>query len=100
MAKNVGELHLSPSDLGTLKISLHFPTGFHLRMKAVRALLSLVKAVCPIDTAARIHAPFNADDSATWERFEEDTDEGGKIVLVRYPEGYRLRFHGETVWKS
>ncbi|MCZ4500969.1 MAG: hypothetical protein JWQ74_3524 [Marmoricola sp.] len=37
-------------------------------------------------------------EAETWLRFSEETPEGGQIVLVRYPEGYRLRYHGETVW--
>ena len=39
-------------------------------------------------------------DASTWKRYSEETPEGGEIVLVRYPEGYRLRYHGETVWKQ
>lgn len=28
------------------------------------------------------------------------TVEDGEIVLVHWPEGYRLRYHGETVWRE
>jgi len=31
---------------------------------------------------------------------EWDTREGGKLVLVEWPEGYVLRHHGEIVWRS
>lgn len=41
---------------------------------------------------------FDPEDPSTWTRYSEDTPDGGKIVLVRYSEGYRLRCHGETVW--
>lgn len=45
-------------------------------------------------------APFDPDQPATYARHSEETPEGGKIVLVRYPEGYRLRFNGEVVWRE
>lgn len=35
-----------------------------------------------------------------WTRYSETKDDGGKVVLVRYPEGYRLRVDGETVWRE
>jgi hypothetical protein len=41
---------------------------------------------------------YNAEVASTWMRFSEKTDDDGEIVLVRYPEGYRLRYHGEVVW--
>lgn len=43
---------------------------------------------------------FDPDQPATYERYSEVTPDGGKIVLVRYPEGYRLRFNGEVVWRE
>ena len=32
--------------------------------------------------------------------YEGDTQDGGRIVLSRWPEGHTLRYNGETVWKS
>lgn len=43
---------------------------------------------------------FDPDDPSTWTRYSETKDDGGKVVLVRYPEGYRLRFDGVTVWRE
>lgn len=43
---------------------------------------------------------FDSDDPSTWQRYSETKDDGGKVVLVRYPEGYRLRFNGVTVWRE
>lgn len=45
-------------------------------------------------------APFDPDQPATYARYSGETPQGGKIVLVRYPEGYRLRLNGEVVWRE
>ncbi|KQS84136.1 hypothetical protein [Rhizobium sp. Leaf386] len=43
---------------------------------------------------------FDPEVPDTYTRYSEETPDGGKIVLVRYPEGYRLRLNGEVVWRE
>lgn len=47
---------------------------------------------------ARTITGFAEDGETTSLAFE--TEEGGMVVLARWPEGYILRYHGEIVWRS
>lgn len=51
-----------------------------------------------IERQERVVTGFAEDGKTVSLAFE--TEEGGIVVLARWPEGYVLRYHGEIVWRS
>lgn len=85
--------------LASVRIGVRMPRALGLRVWAATKLIELAALVSGFNVAAEVPNKFDPDDAATWMRYSETTPEGGKVVLVRYPEGFRLRYDGETVWR-
>jgi len=82
--------------LQTMTFTVRFPPAMGFRLRLSAWLVRLAGKISPV--GIETVEPWSADDALSWQRVIEATAEGGTIVLVRYPEGYRLRYHGETVW--
>lgn len=81
-----------------MTFTVSFPPATGLRLRIAAWLIGLAGKVAPV--GIETVEPWSEDDALSWQRCIEATDAGGTIVLVRHPEGYRLRYHGETVWSE
>ncbi|KAB2781253.1 hypothetical protein [Brucella anthropi] len=87
--------------LSSIRIGVKMPRMFGVRMTIATWLFNLAGFVGGLNVVVDADSEeYDADDESTWVRHSEPTSRGGDIVLVRYPEGYRLRHHGETVWSE
>lgn len=84
------------ADLKTVTVTLRLPRLFGVRMRICAWLVGLAGKIAPI--TMDVVMPYDESDPATYERANEESTQGGRVVLVRYPEGYRLRCDGLTVW--
>ncbi len=87
--------------LSSIRINVKMPRMLGVRMTIATWLFNLAGFVSGTNVVIDVNGEeYDADDESTWVRHSERTSTGGDIVLVRYPEGYRLRHHGETVWRE
>lgn len=88
-----------PMPKTNLTIKVEMPRGFAFRLWLMRLAIGAAGLVAP--SSVKLDATFRAAGvEGSMVRFEGDTDEGGKIVLCEYPEGFMLRHHGEVVWRE
>lgn len=79
-----------------IKFTVRLPPATGLRLRIAAWLIGLAGKIAPV--GIETVDPWSEADASSWERVNEATENDGRIVLVRHPEGYRLRYHGETVW--
>lgn len=77
---------------------VRFPPATGIRLWIAGRLIRLARMFSPV--GIETVDPWSELDVSSWERVSEVTEDDGRIVLVRHPEGYRLRYHGETVWSE
>jgi len=81
-----------------MTFTVRFPPATGFRLWVAGRLIRLARMFSPV--GIETVDPWSEVDASSWERVNEATHADGRIVLVRHPEGYRLRYHGETVWSE
>lgn len=98
----MAEITIDGRDLmQSIKVGVRMPRAFGFRMWVATQLFRMAGVASGMSVSVEVDSDdYDPDDASTWVRHSEPTPQGGEIVLVRYPEGYRLRHHGETVWRD